>query len=209
MIEKYFPKKKFAALLFDFDGTIADTMPAHFQAWNKALDTYGLTLSLEQHFKWAGRPTREILKLLAQEHQVDIPFEAFSKAKEEHYFNSIATVQGILPIIEIIKSFHGKVLMAVVSGSRHKPIEATMKQLNLTKYFSAIIAAEDYINGKPAPDCFLQAALALNIQPQDCLVFEDAELGIQAAEAAGMACLRVVQTTESLHELTPVFTIKK
>lgn len=206
MIEKYFPKKKFAAFLFDFDGTVADTMSAHFQAWNNALKVHGLKLSLEQHLGWAGRPTREILKFLTVENNAKIPVEDFLKSKEEHYFNLVKNVQGIIPVVEMIKFYHGKIPMAIVSGSRHKPIETTLNQLGLAPYFSVIIAAEDYVHGKPAPDCFLQAAKALNAKPENCLVFEDAQLGIEAAKAAGMACLRVVQNEKSFHEITHIKT---
>ncbi len=204
MIETYFPNKKFAALLFDFDGTVADTMSAHFHAWNQALNIYGLNLTLEQHLQWAGQPTREILKIIGKQHQVDIPVEAFLKSKEDLYFSSIANVKGILPVVEIIKAFHGKIPMAIVSGSRRKPIEATLNQLELKEYFSVVIAAEDYLIGKPAPDCFLQAAKALNVQAADCLVFEDAELGIQSAKAAKMACLRVIQNSDLNYELSVI-----
>ena len=208
MINKYFPEKTFTALLFDFDGTIADTMSAHFTAWNNALKLYGLKLDIEQHFGWAGRPTREILKLLTDATGTEVPVEEFLKSKEEHYFNLINSVKEIVPVVEIIKFYHGKMPMAVVSGSRHKPIAATLAQLKLEKYFSVIIAAEDYTHGKPAPDCFLQAAEALKVQAQDCLVFEDAQLGIEAAQAAGMACLRVVQGEQAVHKIQHTQSVK-
>lgn len=209
MIEKYFPDKKFSAFLFDFDGTVADTMPAHLSAWNKALEVYGLTFSHEQHMEWAGRPTREILKLLTAKHGINIPADEFVKAKEGHYLNSVANVKGIIPVVEIVRASYGKIPMALVSGSRRKPIETTLEQLQLTKYFSLIVAAEDYVNGKPAPDCFLQAAQALKVEPRDCLVFEDAELGIQAAHAADMACLKVVSMHDSSHEIVHLPSPKK
>lgn len=201
MVRRYFPDKEFAAFLFDFDGTVADTMPAHLSAWNQALRVYGLTLSPEQHMEWAGRPTREILELLGRKHHIDLPVEEFLAKKESHYLDAISGVRPIMPVVEIIRASHGKRPMAVVSGSRRKPIEATLQQLGLAPYFSLIVAAEDYAKGKPAPDCFLQAAKKLNVRPEDCLVFEDANLGIEAAHAAGMLCLRVVENEELGHSL--------
>jgi beta-phosphoglucomutase-like phosphatase (HAD superfamily) len=202
MIKKFFPEREFAAFLFDFDGTIADTMGVHRIAWNKALGVYGLSLSLEQHLKWAGRPTREIVKLLGELHNVELSYEEISKNKEMHYMKDLPAVKGIIPVVDIIKVSRGQIPMAIVSGSRRVPVETTLGYLGLKDYFDVLVCAEDYVNGKPAPDCFLKAAALLNVNPKDCLVFEDAVLGIQAAHAAGMPCLRVNELPEAAgHEL--------
>lgn len=191
MIETFYPGREFSAYLFDFDGTIADTMPPHLDAWNKALGLYGLTLSRDQHMAWAGRPTREIVKLLNELHDLEMSVEDISKAKEIHYMSSIPLVKGIVPVVDIIRAAHGKIPMAVVSGSRRKPVEATLDHLEMRSLFDVLVCAEDYTIGKPAPDCFLKAASLLGVRPEDCLVFEDAALGIEAAHNAGMACLQV------------------
>lgn len=191
MLDKYFPQREFKALLFDFDGTVADTMPAHWDAWNKALKIYNLTLSREQHLEWAGRPTRQIVEMFNEMHGTSISPDDFIKAKEVDYLTSISRVQGIPSVVEIIKFYHGKVPMAVVSGSRHRPVETTLAHLQMAHYFDALICAEDYVKGKPEPDCFLLAAQTLKVEPRDCLVFEDANLGIEAARRAGMTCLKV------------------
>jgi beta-phosphoglucomutase family hydrolase len=204
MVQKYFPNKQFRAFLFDFDGTVADTMPAHLNAWNLALGNYGLSLSSKQHQEWAGIPTKGILKMIGEKHGIEFHVDQFLKEKEVHYFNSIEQVKGIVPVVEIIKASYKKIPMAVVSGSRRHPIETTLKKLEMSHYFDLIVSAEDYVNGKPAPDCFLQAAKALNVKPEDCLVFEDAELGIKAAHAAGMDCLKVVPHDSLGHELKHV-----
>ena len=193
MLKKYFPKHEFKALLFDFDGTIADTMPAHLEAWNRALKIYNLTLSREQHLTWAGRPTRQIVEFFNELNGTKIVPEDFIKAKEVDYLASLSGVRAIPSVVEIIKHYYGKLPMAVVSGSRHRPVETTLAHLGMTHYFDALICAEDYVNGKPAPDCFLQAAALLKVAPDDCLVFEDANLGIEAARNAGMTCLKVTE----------------
>lgn len=194
MLERYFPQRSFRAFLFDFDGTIADTMPAHLEAWNKALKIYNLTLSREQHLEWAGRPTRQIVELLNDRHGTTIAPDDFLKAKEVDYLASITQIKAIASVVNIIKFYAGKIPMAVVSGSRHKPVETTLAHLDLAKYFDHLVCAEDYVHGKPHPDCFLIAAKKMGIAPQDCLVFEDAKLGIEAAHRAGMACIRVTDT---------------
>lgn len=201
MVESFFPQQKFAAYLFDFDGTVADTMAPHFSAWNHALATYGIELTREQHLGWAGRPTREIVRLLAELHGKELSVDEISKSKELHYLSSFAGVAEIVPVMKIIRDGHGNIPMAVVSGSRRKIVEATMEHLSMKKFFDVIVCAEDYAHGKPAPDCFLLAAQKLNVLPADCLVFEDAELGVQAAHNAGMACLRVTEHPEAGHKL--------
>lgn len=191
MIDKFFPSRRFDAFLFDFDGTIADTMPVHFTAWNKALALYDLSLTLEQHHGWAGRPTREIVQLLSELHDKPLPVEDILLHKHTHYMSSMTEVKAIVPVVEIINASYGKIPMAVVSGSRRKAIDAALDHLGMPHFFKFIVGAEDYTNGKPAPDCFLHAAKLLNVEPENCLVFEDANLGIQAAKAAGMEYLRI------------------
>lgn len=200
-VSSFFPDRKFDAFLFDFDGTVADTMPVHFTAWNKALEVYKLTLTLEQHHGWAGRPTREIIKLLSDLHKIDLNAEEILKNKEVQYLTTLAEVRGIVPVVEIIRASYGVIPMAIVSGSRRKAIERTLNQLNMASYFQVIVGAEDYVNGKPAPDCFLKAAELLKVKPENCLAFEDAVLGIQSARAAGMPVLRVVVRDGEGHEI--------
>ena len=201
MVKAHFPDHEFQAYLFDFDGTIADTMPPHLEAWNKALGVYGLSLSREQHMAWAGRPTREIVKLLNEMHSLEMSIDEIAKTKENFYLSSVDQVRGILPVMEIIKVAQGKIPMAVVSGSRRRPVQATMEFLGISDLFDALVCAEDYQVGKPDPECFLKAASLLQVKPENCLVFEDAELGIQAAHAAGMACLRIIEDSRLGHQL--------
>jgi len=202
MIDQFFPDRKFNAFLFDFDGTVADTMPAHLDAWNQALAFYDLTLTREQHHSWAGRPTREIVKLLSELHKVDLSEEQILKTKEIYYQKTVHQTQAIIPVLEIIKAAHGKIPMAIVSGSRRKAVETTLELMKLKHYFGLLVCAEDYIHGKPAPDCFLKAAQFFNVKPEDCLVFEDGILGIQAAQAAGMDYLKIEVHPEAGHKIS-------
>ncbi|WP_413574816.1 HAD family hydrolase [Bdellovibrio sp. HCB290] len=199
MLKQFFPQHDFKALLFDFDGTVADTMPAHLGAWNKALAKYDLTLSREQHMAWAGRPTHRIVEMMNELHKTSIDPQQFLQEKEVHYLSSLHEVSTIKTVMEVIHHYHGKLPMAIVTGSRRKIVGLTMDQLNLHSYFDLLVCAEDYTQGKPAPDCFLMAASKFNIAPTDCLVFEDANLGIQAAHSAGMNCLKVTEESSLAH----------
>ncbi|MGZ3748603.1 MAG: HAD family hydrolase, partial [Pseudobdellovibrionaceae bacterium] len=155
MLKKYFPEREFKALLFDFDGTVVDTMGAHLKAWNKALADYELTLSREQHLAWAGRPTRMIVQLLNEMHKIEISIEEFLKEKEFHFFSSLHEVKEINSVMEIVKHYRGTLPMAVVTGSRRAAVENTLAHLGLGGYFNQLVCAEDYTHGKPAPECFL------------------------------------------------------
>lgn len=203
MVNTLFPNREFKAYLFDFDGTVADTMPTHFAAWNHALALYGLTLKLEQHKGWAGRPTKEIVQLLSDLHGRPLPTDEILLNKEKYYLSSGASVKAIVPVMDIVKAAHGKKPMAIVSGSRRKAVESTLKALNLSHYFDVLVCAEDYVRGKPAPDCFLQAAEFFKVAPEDCLVFEDGILGIEAAHAAGMECVRVDEAAPTANGVVP------
>ncbi|QDK38052.1 HAD family phosphatase [Bdellovibrio sp. NC01] len=198
MLKRFYPSRDYEALLFDFDGTVADTMGTHLEAWNLGLAAYDLSLSKEQHQTWAGIPTVKIVELLNQKHGTQISAENFLKEKEVHYLASLGTVKSIVPVMEIIQHYHGKLPMAIVTGSRRKIVELTMDHLGIGKYFDLLVCAEDYVNGKPAPDCFLKAAASFNIKPQHCLAFEDADLGIQSAHSAGMDCLKVTADMQLL-----------
>lgn len=198
MLNKYFPNREFKALLFDFDGTVVDTMGVHLKAWNRGLANYGLTLSRDQHLAWAGRPTRIIVQLLNEMHKIKIPTEEFLREKEVHFFSALHEVKEIASVTEIIKHYHGSLPMAIVTGSRRAAVEKIMAHLDLTKYFDHLVCAEDYAHGKPAPDCFLLGASHLRVDPKDCLAFEDAPLGIDAAQKAGMNCLYVDETQNIL-----------
>ncbi|MGZ3771685.1 MAG: HAD family hydrolase [Bdellovibrio sp.] len=191
MLKNYFPKHDFKALLFDFDGTVVDTMGAHLKAWNISLANYGLTLSKEQHLAWAGRPTRVIVQLLNEMHKTSISAEEFLKQKEFHFFSSFQEIKEITSVMEIVKHYQGTLPMAIVTGSRRAAVEKVLVHLDLTKYFNELVCAEDYTFGKPAPDCFLLGASRLGHNPKECLAFEDAPLGIEAAKTAGMNCLYV------------------
>lgn len=199
MLKSFFPQQEFKALLFDFDGTVADTMPAHLGAWNKALAKYDLSLSREQHQAWAGRPTHRIVEMMNELHGKSIDPKQFVSEKEVHYLASLNEVATITSVMDVIKHYHRQIPMAIVTGSRRKIVELTMNQLNLQPYFDLLVCAEDYTNGKPAPDCFLLAANKLSIPPTDCLVFEDAVLGMQAAQSAGMNVLMVDETYSLTH----------
>lgn len=185
------PPGPFSALLFDCDGTIADSMPLHFLAWQEALAPYGAHFPKDLFYAWAGIPVPKTVEMLGERFGLVLPPQEITEAREAAYLRRLPEVKPVAAVKdEILKNF-GRIPMAVVSGSPRESVERTLTFLGLRDYFPVIVGGGDTLRGKPFPDPFLRAAEALAVEPRRCLVFEDGELGIEAARAAGMEFVRV------------------
>jgi beta-phosphoglucomutase family hydrolase len=191
------PEGDFRAYLFDCDGTIADSMPLHYKAWKKALAEYGCTYDEDMFYAWGGKPVRKIIADLNEMHGLEMPVDVLAENKERLYHAQLPELQGIPEVVEHIEAQHGRIPFAVVSGSRRQSVIGSLTALGLLNRFDVLVCAEDYKHGKPAPDAFLLGAQKLGVAPEHCLVFEDTELGIQAATAAGMKSVLVAQKREN------------
>ena len=185
------PARSFRAYLFDCDGTIVDSMPLHYIAWKKALAEWNCVFEEQLFYAWGGRPVTEIIAALNKRDGLNMPVDAVARRKEDLYFELLPQITAIPEVVEHIEAKHGHIPLAVVSGSRRDSVLGSLTALHLIDKFDTLVCAEDYARGKPAPDCFLVAAERLGVSPEDCLVFEDTDLGIEAATAAGMASVRV------------------
>jgi HAD superfamily hydrolase (TIGR01509 family) len=191
------PEGDFKAYLFDCDGTIADSMPLHYVAWTQALAEYGCTNFTEELFyALGGMPVGAVVAELNQRDGLAIPIKEFAHRKESLYYELIHQLQPVPEVLEQIRLEHGKIPFAVVSGSTRESVVKSLEALGLLDLFDTLVCAGDYEHGKPAPDPFLLAAARLGVDPRHCLVFEDADIGIQAATAAGMASIRIAQPRE-------------
>ena len=185
------PEGSFRAYLFDCDGTIADSMPLHYRAWKKALAEWNCEFEQELFYAWGGMPVAEIISTLNQRHGLSMPVEVVARRKEDLYFELLPQLKAVPEVLEYIESEHGRVPFAVVSGSTRESVTASLVSLNLLDRFETLVCAGDYKESKPDPEGFLLAAARLGVAPEACLVFEDTEMGIQAARDAGMASVRV------------------
>jgi len=188
------PPGPFKAFLFDCDGTIADSMPLHHLAWNKALAEHHCVFSEELFYAWGGVAVSEVVARLNKKHGLDMSPEEIADRKEKYYLENLPHLKAIPEVLEQIEANHGKIPFAVVSGSPRESVTASLTALNLLDRFEALVCAGEYKNGKPHPEPFLLAAAKLGVPPESCLVFEDADLGIQAATAAGMASVKIPPT---------------
>lgn len=178
-------------LVFDCDGTIADTMPLHYQAWVAALEEHGEMFPEALFYELAGISTVGVMQILNDKHGYTLRVQAAADRKEAIYQSLVAKVLPIEPVVTLVKQFAGKLPMAVATGGTRAICSKTLKALDLLEYFQAIVTADDVAHGKPAPDIFLEAARRLGIAPEHCYAFEDAELGLQSARAAGMAVVDI------------------
>ena len=186
------PDRQFAGYIFDCDGTLADTMPLHYQAWKRIIGELVSPFSEDLFYQLGGIPTDRIFELLRDEHGLKISdVHGAAERKEEYFMELIHEVKPIEPVLEIAKRLHTTVPMAVASGGYRKYIELTLDAIGVRSLFDVVVCAEDYARGKPFPDPFLEAARQLNVAAADCLVFEDSPLGVEAARAAGMACVLI------------------
>ena len=185
------PAGDFRAFIFDCDGTLADNMPLHFSAWTRAMDDFGGSYPEELFYEWGGVPTGDIVRRLNAKFGLAMDVDEVVHRKEHYYRESIPQVRPVHDVVALLRAHHGKVPLAVASGGHRDLVERTLVALGIRDLFDAVVAAEDYKRGKPAPDPFLKAAERLRVEPQHCLVFEDTETGAQAARAAGMAWVLV------------------
>jgi beta-phosphoglucomutase family hydrolase len=185
------PAGPFQAYLFDCDGTIVDSMPLHYIAWKETLEEWNCVYEEKLFYAWGGRPVTEIISRLNEMQGLKMPIEAVAHRKEIRYLSQLSHLKVIPEVVEQIEAQHGRIPLAVVSGSRRESVVNSLTSVHLLDKFDTMVCAEDYKNGKPAPDAFLLAAERLGVAPKDCLVFEDTDLGIQAATAAGMASVRI------------------
>ncbi len=178
-------------LIFDCDGTLVDTMPMHYRAWQTALGEAGIPLAEEEFYRLAGMPTLQIAQALALEHKSNVSGEHITHRKEEAYIESIPGIALIPAVVAIARREHGRRRLSVASGGIHRIVDEQLRAAGLLDLFPVVICAYDVEHGKPAPDSFLAAASRMGLKPEQCIVYEDGELGFQAAAAAGMSCVDV------------------
>jgi HAD superfamily hydrolase (TIGR01509 family) len=185
------PAGPFAAYLFDCDGTIADSMPLHYIAWKRALTEWNCTFDERLFYSWGGTPVAEIVSWLNQKQGLNMPVDGVSSRKEKLYMELLPQLKAIPEVVEHIDAQYGHIPLAVVSGSTRDSVTASLGSLQLLDKFDALVCAGDYQKSKPDPEAFLLGASKLGVAPAACLVFEDTDMGIQAAKVAGMASVKV------------------
>ncbi|MCU1397230.1 MAG: family phosphatase [Acidimicrobiales bacterium] len=177
-------------LIFDCDGTLADTMPIHFVAWTAMLHQHGLSFPETQFFAFAGMPSHRIIDRLAAEQGRQIAAADVTTMvadKEHRYIAQLDEVVAVPAVLEVAARHRGVLPMAVASGGEGWVVRRTLEVIGALDWFDTVVGSEDTARHKPEPDVFLEAARRLGVRPEGCVVFEDSDLGLEAAQRAGMA----------------------
>ncbi len=187
------PAGDFAGYIFDLDGTLIDSMPIHYLAWDAAMRREGLAepLSEDLFYSLGGVPTRRVAELIGQHYGLMVDVEQVFHAKEAFFVEKLAAVKVIEPVAAVARRVALTWPVAIASGGPRDVVVRSLEVSGLKPLFPVVVSADDVVHGKPSPDMFLLAAQLMGVAPERCLVFEDAEPGMRAAEAAGMAWVRV------------------
>lgn len=195
----HIPDGPFAAYLFDLDGTLIDSMPVHMRAWARTLQRAGLSVPFDPDYFYAlgGVPAFETAVLYGERYGLSLDPHQVMEEKEALYLELLHEVRLIEPVVDFARRVAESHPVAVVTGGGPEIAYPALDATGLRALFPVVITPADVPpgRGKPAPDMFLLAAERLAVAPADCLVFEDAVPGIDAAMAAGMQVVRVPQTT--------------
>lgn len=192
-----FPDSGFDAVIFDLDGTLVDSMPAHFEAWCEALASYGAAGVFKEDVFLAmgGRPTKDIVAELNDEYKLRLDPERVSYAKREAFLKKLGTIQLIDEVADFARKLRAKKIpIAIASGGGRHVIEKTLCKLGISDWFDEVVTADDVSEGKPSPEVFLKAAVLLGVDPARCLALDDAPAGVIAAERAGMQVITIPST---------------
>jgi beta-phosphoglucomutase-like phosphatase (HAD superfamily) len=188
-----FDPGKYDGFIFDCDGTLADTMPLHYQAWSETLALKlgrpsDFTESMFYHF--GGIPAREIVARLNREYAYNLPVEQTAHEKEMRFVELLPGIGPVREVIDVLNRLGPEAKVAVASGGLTEIVRETLQFLGLAvgpkEKIKFLVGSDQVARGKPRPDLFLRAAELLGVDPKRCLVFEDAEPGFTAAKAAGM-----------------------
>jgi len=178
-------------LIFDLDGTVANTMQNHFVAWRTAVSPFGIDFTGELFGQLTGMPKAATILKMNELFGTDMNTDEVGKVKAGVYKKLVYETKEISVVTDVVRKYHGKLPMSIGTGSTQFGARRTLSILNMEHYFNPIITADDVTNFKPAPDTFLKCAELMGVEPKDCVVFEDGILGIQAAESVGMMVVDV------------------
>lgn len=174
------------ALLFDCDGTLVDSMSLHWQAWIETLQEIGIETSIAFLAPLRGATVDDMVTAVSRASGRTIDAATFVPRKQARYRELLPGIVELAPVADLARAYAGRLPMAIVSGGCRRNVTASLQATGLLPYFSVILTSDDPLPGKPAPDIMLAAARRLGVAPEACQVFEDGELGLEAARAAGM-----------------------
>lgn len=181
----------YKAFIFDLDGTLAHTMPVHYQACQTVCNKYGFDFPEDYFYAEAGKPTLEVFEALMIRLGKDLDGRVLGKEKEQVFLELIHKVKPLEMVASIARNHKGRIPMAIGSGGQRISVDLTLKAIEMDGFFDAVVSCDDVSKFKPHPETFLEAARIIGVKAEDCVVFEDGDPGIKAAQAAGMQVVDV------------------
>jgi HAD superfamily hydrolase (TIGR01509 family) len=174
------------ALIFDLDGTLSDSLPVHIASWHTVCNRLNCSFDEQIIIEMTGAPTISFAERIKREQNLEISAEEIVRMKQQEFWRNINLIKPHAAVIDLMRVAHGKMPMAVGTGASRTSAIMQLKELGIDELFDIIVTADDVENHKPEPETFLKCAEMMNVEPRFCQVFEDGELGMQAAKTAGM-----------------------
>lgn len=184
-------EQPYSAIIFDCDGTLVDSMPAHYEAWTRTLNRHGMELDEDEFYALGGWPTYHVAKHVIDRVGSNVDPAVITREKESDFEKYLHLVQPIEATIQVARENFGKVPMAVATGAMRYICEQLLSNAGIRSLFQAVVTCDDVPRHKPEPDIYLEAARLIEVQPVECLVFEDTNPGVAAGHAAGMRVIDV------------------
>ncbi|MCA8989135.1 MAG: HAD-IA family hydrolase [Planctomycetaceae bacterium] len=181
----------YEAIIFDCDGTLANSMPAHYIAWAETLKRYGVDFSEDLFYATGGWSTVKVAQYLLDRDGVSGDAVKIAEEKEDEFERHLHAIEMIPQTVEVVKAHYQKIPLAVATGGIPRVCHGILDNLELRHYFETIVTAWDITHSKPAPDTYLEAARRLGVDPKKCLAYEDTDPGLESARQAGMAVIDV------------------
>jgi beta-phosphoglucomutase family hydrolase len=174
------------ALIFDLDGTIADSIPTHIQCWHKTCNTFHYKFDEAILYEMTGMPTRIFAEYIQKDSGCNYSVEEIMKLKQFHFHQLVHQIKPVENVARFARENYGKIPMSIGTGGSRKSSTLILQTIEMEEYFSIMVTADDVTRHKPNPDTFLRCAELMGIEPKYCQVFEDGEPGMKAARTAGM-----------------------
>ena len=181
-------RMKYKAFLFDLNGTMIDDMAYHVKAWHAIFNNLGINISIQRMKEECYGKNDEVIERImpgkfSEEEKTEMSY-AKERAYQKTFRPHLKLIDGLSEFLE--KAIQQNIQIAIGSAAIMFNIDFVLDGLNIRKYFSAIVSADDVNRSKPDPETYLKCAEALNVPPKDCIVFEDAPKGVESAVNAGM-----------------------
>jgi beta-phosphoglucomutase family hydrolase len=174
------------ALIFDLDGTLANSIPTHIACWNETCKTFNYRFNEDILYEMTGMPTRKFAEYIKKDSGCNLSVDEIMTLKQKHFHRLVSTIKPIEKVAGFAIENFGKIPMSIGTGGSRKSSSLILKTIGLESYFPIMVTADDVQNHKPEPDTFLRCADLMGVKPEYCQVFEDGEPGMKAARKAGM-----------------------